>query len=258
MDDITRLALEYKAVVVGAWLIVMLVAERLLPAVQRRGGWTRILRNIALWALNSGFSVAVIVPVSAWAASGALNWRPGWLGGWPGLLLDLLVLDFLIYWWHRANHAVPVLWRFHEIHHLDEFLDVTSAVRFHFGEVLLSAGFRVLVVLALDIPLSSILVFESAILIAASFHHSNLKIPLDLEQVMARVVITPSIHWVHHHAKRADTDSNYGTVLSLWDSVFASRSRTVRFPGLVIGVEEKGDVPITTLIAQPFLPRQRL
>ena len=108
-------------------------------AVSRAGGAMRLLRNGALWLLNSGLSPLLVVPLTAWAASVSLDWRPPWWSGWGGLLLDLLLLDFLIYWWHRANHELPFLWRFHEVHHRDEFLDATSAVRFHFGEILLSA-----------------------------------------------------------------------------------------------------------------------
>jgi sterol desaturase/sphingolipid hydroxylase (fatty acid hydroxylase superfamily) len=256
MDDITQTLLEYKGSVVGVWLAILLAGERLVPAVERLGGWTRVLRNAGLWGLNIGLSLAIIVPLSRWATDTALDWRPDWYGGIIEVALDIVALDFLIYWWHRANHAVPLLWRFHEVHHLDEFLDVTSAVRFHFGEVLLSAGFRVLVILALDIPLASILIFEGVVLVAAAFQHSNLSLAPGREEMISRVIITPSIHWVHHHAVRADTDSNYGTILSLWDSKFGSRSPTPRTPDLAMGVEAQPDVPFLQLLIRPFLRRK--
>src|SRR5262249_7199489 len=149
---------------------------------------------------------------------------------------DLLLLDFLIYWWHRANHRVPFLWRFHEVHHLDRFLDVTSGVRFHFGEVILSALARAGVIALFAIPLSSVLSFEALLLVATGFHHSDLKLPPSLERALSWIVVTPSIHWVHHHRVRSDTDSNYSTILSLWDRLFASRSQTRRTPEMEIGV----------------------
>ena len=191
-------------------------------------------------------------PGLVWAAHHALGWRPGWLSGGLGLIADILVLDMLIYWWHRLNHEIPFLWRFHEVHHLDEFLDVSSAVRFHFGEVLLSAGARAVIIILLGIPFTSVIVFESLVILSALFHHSNLKLGEKLESALARVIVTPSIHWVHHHAIRADTDLNYATLFSWWDLVFRSRSATRRRADMKIGVENRSDEAVLPLIVMPF------
>lgn len=196
-----------------------------------------------------------MLPVTAWAASVDAGLRPDWWRGPWGLALDLVLLDFLIYWWHRANHVVPLLWRFHEVHHLDRFLDTTSAVRFHFGEVLLSALARAAVIVALGIPFASVIAFEALVLLAALFHHSDVALPPRLEAALARVIITPSIHWVHHHRVRADTDSNYGTVFSFWDPLFATRSRTARTPDMAIGVEGRAERPFVGLLLSPFAAR---
>ena len=98
--------------------------------------------------------------------------RTGWLTGDSGLLINLFLLDFAIYWWHRANHEISFLWRFHQVHHLDEQLDTTSAVRFHFGEVLLSALLRAVIIITFAIPFTSVIVFETLVVICAFFHHS--------------------------------------------------------------------------------------
>jgi sterol desaturase/sphingolipid hydroxylase (fatty acid hydroxylase superfamily) len=140
------------------------------------------------------------------------------------------------------------------VHHLDRFLDTTSAVRFHFGEVVLSALARAGVVLALNIPFVSVLVFEAVVLFAAIFHHSNVRLPPTLEGTLARLVVTPSIHWVHHHRVRRDTDSNYGTLFSFWDELFGSRSATKRTAEMPIGVERRDEQPLLRLLARPFLP----
>lgn len=256
MEDTAYGVLENKGYVTVLWLALMLAGERLLPAVARLGGWLRILRNACLWGLNIGLSLVLVIPLSYWAADTALDWRPDWLGGWTGLLVDLLLLDFLIYWWHRANHVVPVLWRFHEIHHLDEFLDVSSAVRFHFGEVALSAVFRALVIVVFDMSIVSVLVFETLVLALAAFHHSNLRLAPGLERGLSRIIVTPSIHWVHHHAVRRDTDSNYATILSPWDRLFGSRSPTARTAGMPIGVEGARDHGFGMLVVRPFLSRR--
>jgi sterol desaturase/sphingolipid hydroxylase (fatty acid hydroxylase superfamily) len=247
--------LAWKGVAVGAWFALFFIAERWRPAASPRlaePSWHRLSRNIALWAGNAVLSLLVVVPASAWAAAQALDWRPTWWRAAGGLVADLLLLDFLIYWWHRANHEVPLLWRFHAVHHLDRFLDTTSAVRFHVGEVLLSALARAGVIALLAIPLSSVLAFEALVLMAAIFHHSNLRLPPALERALSWLVVTPSIHWVHHHRLRADTDSNYSTILSLWDRLFASRSPHTRSPEMPIGVEAREEEAVLGLLAAPF------
>ncbi len=256
MDLSTQQLVQHKGLLILAWIALLFAAERLAPAVPRRGGWTRVLRNAVLWLLNGALSPLIVVPVSLWASSHALGWRPDWLAGWPGLIADILVLDMLIYWWHRLNHEIPFLWRFHEVHHLDEFLDVTSAVRFHFGEVLLSAGARAAVIILLGIPFTSVILFEVLVLFSAIFHHSNLKLPPRLESALSRVIVTPSIHWIHHHALRRDTDSNYATIFSWWDLAFRSRSRTTRTAEMKIGVESRHDEETLPLIALPFRERR--
>lgn len=248
-DDL--LALKTAAILI--WIGGLLMLERLLPAAPRRGGWRRIVSNAALWLCNTGLSPLLVLPLTVWAASLALiDWRPVWWSGTGGLIADIILLDFLIYWWHRANHEIRFLWRFHEVHHLDQFLDVTSAVRFHFGEVMLSAAIRAVVIVLLGIPIGSVLVFETLVLISAAFHHSNVKLPPRLEAALARIIITPSIHWVHHHAIRRDTDSNYGTIFSFWDPLFRTRSRTMRTADMSIGVEHETDRPIGRLLLRPF------
>ncbi|MBV6631760.1 MAG: sterol desaturase family protein [Alphaproteobacteria bacterium] len=261
--DQSTLFLIIKVAAVFGWLGLLFTLERWRPKAldelrqpappnEGRFGWRRLLRNGTLWAGNLLLSPMVVLPVTALAASLSPVVRPEFLQGWTGLVLDILILDMAIYWWHRFNHEVPFLWRFHEIHHLDERLDTTSAVRFHFGEVVLSAFARAVPVLALGIPLTSVVVFELLVLISAIFQHSNIKLPLKLERALSRVLITPSIHWVHHHAKRADTDSNYGTILSIWDPIFGTRSATERQVDMRIGVEGLGDRPLKELLLRPF------
>jgi sterol desaturase/sphingolipid hydroxylase (fatty acid hydroxylase superfamily) len=251
--------LAYKSYIVLAWFALLFAAERLRPAARPAGGWrwdwARLGRNGGLWAINAAGSVLIVLPATLWATRHGLQWRPAWWQGGLGLALDLLLLDFLIYWWHRLNHVVPFLWRFHEVHHLDRFLDTSSAVRFHLGEVLLSCVARAGAILLLGFPFVSVVAFETVVLLAALFHHSNLRLPAALERRLSRVIITPSIHWVHHHAVQRDTDSNYGTVLSIWDPLFGSRNRTPRDPDMAIGVEKRDERSFNKLLIQPFVAR---
>ncbi len=244
----------HKGAIILGFLAVFLGAGALLPFAKLPPHRLRqIGKNLALAGLNALASPLLVIPVTVFAAQWALTWRPSWWqGGW-GLVLDFVLLDAWLYTWHRANHALPMLWRFHEVHHLDETLDASTALRFHFGEVIASSLLRAGVIFMLGVPLASVLLFEIVVAIAAIFHHSNLRLPVALERALAWVIVTPSIHWVHHHAKRADTDSNYATVLSLWDRVFASRSATGRRAEMPLGVEGRRDVALIALVARPFL-----
>lgn len=262
MDLSLEAALTLKSALVLAAFAVFALLERWRPAVDSpllvrfgrstRAAWRRLTRNVGLFGLNALLSPLIVLPITWWAAGFSLGLRPAFLDGWLGLAVDLLILDLWIYWWHRANHELPLLWRFHQVHHLDEHLDTTSAVRFHFGEVVLAALVRAVVIIAFDISLTAVIVFEGLVLASAIFHHSDARLPGWLERPLSMVVITPSIHWVHHHAIRADTDSNYGTIFSFWDRLFGSRSRTERFAAMPIGVERMRDRPILRLLAAPF------
>ena len=265
MESELESLLGWKVAAVALWLALFFAAERMLPAAaepaetgpaegpaQGWGRWRRVARNLSLWLVNLPLSLLVVVPVTQWSSATAPAWRPEWWSGWGGLLLDLLLLDFLIYWWHRANHGWPPLWRFHAVHHLDRFLDSTSALRFHFGEVFLSALARAAAILALGFPLASVLVFETLLLLATIFHHSNLRLPGALERALSWIVVTPSIHWLHHHRVRRDTDSNYATILSLWDRLFGTRNPGRRRPEMAIGVEGEEEETAGALLLRPF------
>lgn len=248
MDQIALIKLVVSLTIV----VGLIVLERRYPLAQRIGGMGRIFSNFSLAGGNAILSPVLIVPITALATQIGPAWRgDAWTGG-AWILLDLILLDFAIYWWHRASHEIPFLWRFHEVHHLDRFLDVSSAVRFHFGEVILSALARGVVVIVLDIPLISVLIFDSMVLLGAAFQHSNVKLPKGVDARLRRVVVTPDHHWVHHHRVRADTDSNYGTVFTLWDRLFGSFSRTIRTPDMPIGTEGREERSLQGLVVRPL------
>ena len=254
MENFLQLLTGKGGIVLGT-LLAFLILERLFPVARWVGGLARVLKNLFLASFNFILGPLIVIPVTVFAVEHAPDWRPDLWSGWPGLIADLLILDFWIYWWHRLNHTLPFLWRFHAVHHLDETLDASSALRFHFGEVALSALVRALVIYLLAVPLASVLIFEVLIAVAAIFHHSNVKLPARLERALSWIIVTPSIHWIHHHAIRADTDSSYSTVLSLWDRLFGSSSKTVRNAELPIGVEGAQDKPFLHLLLLPFIHR---
>ena len=242
---------QAKVVVVLAVFAAFFLAERAWPS-RPPPGAPRLLRNLILWAINAGLSPFLILPIALYAASLGLVERPQWLAGAAVIAIDLVILDLWTWFWHWANHHVTLLWRFHRIHHLDGHLDTTTAIRFHFGEVLISAVARIPVIVVLGMPMTTVIAFEGLVLAATLFHHSNLRIGPAAERWLAPVIVTPGIHWVHHHAAQADTDSNFATVLSLWDRVFGTRSPNKRTADMTLGVVDAPDLPISGLILTPF------
>jgi len=243
-----------KIAALAVWAAMLAAAERVRPSAPRPAGEARLISNLGFWLCNAALNPLLTLPIAA-AAAGFNPWsRPDF--GWSGFVFDLIVLDLWAWAWHMANHRVALLWRFHEVHHRDAFLDVTSAVRFHPGEVVISALARVPLIVALDIPFASILVFDALLTASALFHHSNVRLPARGEALLRSIVVTPSHHWVHHHARQPDTDSNYGVLLTLWDRVFRTWSPTDRTPHMDIGVEgARTDLPLLRLVTRPFVAR---
>jgi len=240
--------LALKIFIIPVVLGLAFLLERKFPVSALRHTRGGLLRNLGLAFVNFLLGPVIVLPITIWASGHGLSLRPLW---W-NVVLDLLILDLWIYWWHRLNHVLPILWRFHVVHHLDEALDSTSALRFHFGEVALSALVRGGLIWLWGIPLASVAVFESMVAVGAIFHHSNVQLPERLENALTKLIVTPKLHWVHHHAVRHDTDSNYATVLSIWDVLFQSRSKTLRKREMKIGVEGQGDQPLLALLRRPF------
>jgi len=245
--------LSYKGWIVGGVFTLIFMLEHLRPAVKVVFDpvW-RIIKNLSFWPLNIGLSFLVIIPISYYAGNNALWQRPDWWSGVWGLGIDVLILDLFLYFWHRAMHEIQFFWRFHEVHHLDNHLDATSAVRFHFGEIFFATLFRVVVILVFSLPFTSVVIFETAVLICAFFHHSNILLPRWFEKPLSKIIVTPAIHWVHHHAIRQDTDSNYSTIFSIWDRLFHSQSKTQRSQNMKIGVEGIKDKTFKRLLIMPF------
>jgi sterol desaturase/sphingolipid hydroxylase (fatty acid hydroxylase superfamily) len=157
--------------------------------------------------------------------------------------------------WHLLNHHVPLLWRFHLVHHTDPDLDVTTAIRFHFGEMIGSLLFRgTFVFLSGATPLAVIMyeiIFEAEVL----FHHSNLKIPLRLEKMLNLLIVTPRMHGIHHSVVKDETDSNYSSVLSIWDRLHKTARLHFTNRDIVIGVpsySNQKELSVGYLLKLPF------
>jgi sterol desaturase/sphingolipid hydroxylase (fatty acid hydroxylase superfamily) len=135
------------------------------------------------------------------------------------LVLGVLILDFLIYVQHVAMHKIPILWRLHRLHHADLDYDVTTGIRFHPVEIVLSLLYKMGLILALGVDPVSVVIFEVVLNGMAMFNHANFKLPLGLDRVLRLVFVTPDMHRVHHSSIQSETDSNFGFNISLWDRV---------------------------------------
>jgi sterol desaturase/sphingolipid hydroxylase (fatty acid hydroxylase superfamily) len=250
--------ITYKIIIIAIWFVLIFFLERLFRAASYPKSFS-VVRQRWRWATNMGVAVInmllsplLIIPLTAYISLQFSSLRPEWMHHPAFFIADLIVLDCFLYWWHRINHQLPFLWRFHEVHHLDEFLDSTTALRFHFGEVFLSSMVRVVVIITLGIPIASVIVFEIMIVVCSVFNHSNVRLPSAIENILSRLMVTPSIHWIHHHAKRYDTDSNYSTIFSFWDRLFGSFSPNTRQLTMPIGVEGKSDLSLPRLLLRPI------
>ncbi|HXI85903.1 MAG TPA: sterol desaturase family protein, partial [Parvularculaceae bacterium] len=245
-------AVASKIWIVAVWFAFIFILERARPKAAPPTARKRLVSNGALWLVVLLISPTIVLPLTVFASGHALWVRDGAFAAPVMILVDIVLLDCWTYWLHRAYHRIPLMWRFHAAHHLDEHLDSTSSLRFHAFEVALSALLRMLPIVLLAIPFAHVVVFETALLACAVFHHSNVRLPASIERGLSFVIVTPSIHWVHHHAKWGDTNSNYSGVFSWWDRLFGTKSRTIRTPEMAIGVEGFSDRPFLALLATPF------
>lgn len=184
-------------------------------------------RNIFLGVLNAITVAALFVGLWFWTARwtehtgfGLLNWLQ--VKGLGHALATFILFDLWMYWWHRWNHALPFFWRFHRVHHSDPHMDVTTANRFHFGEIIMSCILRIPVIALLGIQLWAVVLYEIVMYTNVQIHHANITLPSWLEISLRRFIVTPEIHKVHHSILRVETDSNYGAFFTIWDRLFGS------------------------------------
>ncbi|MFM7419128.1 MAG: sterol desaturase family protein [Alphaproteobacteria bacterium] len=243
-------------------LSIMLILQHAFPRRAQRLAWRRWPSNFGLVVISS-LLVRLLIPTAAIGVAlyaeaqglGLLRWLGvnEFLGG----ILAVLLLDMLIYFQHRVFHALPILWRLHRVHHADTELDASSGLRFHPIEILLSMGIKMAAVVALGAPAEAVLVFEVLLNATAMFNHSNVALPLWLDRVLRWVLVTPDMHRVHHSVVHAETDSNFGFCLSVWDRIFGTHipEPAAGQLGMVIGIDEfraDEEQRLDRLLTQPF------
>lgn len=177
------------------------------------------------------------------------------LPGWVKLLAAMVFMDFMHYIWHLLNHEVPLLWRFHRVHHCDLYMDVSTATRFHIGELAISMVIKMSIIFLTGASLPAVLAFESVTVLCAQFHHSSLKVPGWFEKVFWLLFVPPSMHRIHHSVRIKERNSNYGTILSTWDRWLGTLLTNVDQSEIRIGVgayDEVDKLDFHHLLAMPL------
>lgn len=195
--------------------------------------------SLAAWSEASSFGVLNLVTLPSAAR----------------FVLGFLLMDLSFYYWHRINHEWPLLWRFHNVHHCDPDMDVTTSFRFHFMEVLYSTCFRAVQVLVIGVSPVTYAVYEVCFSCETVFHHSNLRLPVPVERLLNKVIVTPRMHGIHHSFVMEETNSNYSTIFRWWDTAHGSLNLGIRQSDVTIGVPGYSlpdDNGVLTLNAMPF------
>jgi sterol desaturase/sphingolipid hydroxylase (fatty acid hydroxylase superfamily) len=257
-----------RLVVFASVLAAMALWE--LAAPKRRQEVPRLLRwsnNLALVVVDS-ILVRLAFPLTA-AAFAALMQQKGWglfnfagLPQWLSIILALLLLDLVIYVQHIVFHRVPILWRLHRMHHADTEIDVTTGLRFHPLEILLSMALKFIVVAAIGAPPVAVLLFEIILNAASLFNHSNVRLPHGVDGLLRLLVVTPDMHRVHHSVVPVETNSNYGFNVPWWDRLFGTYRPQPQagHDGMTIGLplfRSKREAWIDRMLLQPFRSPRR-
>ena len=251
----------YRAGVVILAVGVFVVVGRLRPLRQQspfgRPEGLRWLRNGMLAGVTEAAQRLFSAPVVALVLPLLLGLHPGLFASTdlPWILRaggSLLVLDALLYGWHRLNHTVPGLWRFHRVHHADPQMDATTGVRFHPGEYVLAAGVGILQLWVVGADLQIYILYDGLVTFAVPFHHANFSLGHKVDRALQAVIVTPEFHGIHHSQRPEETHSNYGTVFTFWDRLFGSYRARTPAAEIDIGLDRPLPERFFALLASPW------
>jgi sterol desaturase/sphingolipid hydroxylase (fatty acid hydroxylase superfamily) len=263
----TQLEMVYFTVLIlPAVFMILLLTERIAPLRQRtRPLFWRLLKNLLLtaavflvgslvvrnagrgtseWTTERGFGLVLLIPLPKWCR----------------VVIGILLMDLTFYYWHWANHRIRVLWRFHNVHHIDPDLDVSTSFRFHFGEIAYSAVFRVVQMLLIGADPLTYAIYETVFNAETMFHHSNIRLPVKMERWLNNVIVTPRMHGIHHSAVGRETNSNYSVIFPWWDRFNRTLLLNVPHASIRIGVPgylEEQDNHLWNLLIMPFIKQKR-
>jgi len=253
--------LERMAILVGGLLLFWIIegAIPLFPLKYKKTKLRHAGVNFVFTVIHliiHTFLAILIVKLSDWCLQnsfGIVYWTKANIVA--TIFIGVLALDFSSWLVHLVMHKVPLLWRFHLIHHSDANVDVTTGLRHHPGDSLLRGIFFLLLIFLSGAPMYSVMIYQTLVVIATAFTHANMRLPISVDKALSYVLISPNMHKVHHHWKQPYTDSNYGAVFSVWDRLLGTFKsldiKQVRY-GLDRYYPEDKDENVLMLLKKPF------
>ena len=181
------------------------------------------------------------------------------LPAWVEVPLAVGLMDYTLYLWHVLTHRVPFLWRFHQAHHVDLDMDASTALRFHFGELILSVPWRALQVLTIGVCPFALSLWQTALLLEIMFHHSNVELTPETERWLARFIVTQRLHGIHHSIVEDEVNSNWSSGLTIWDRLHRTLRVDVPQEAITIGVPaflDPEEVQLKEVIEMPFVEQR--
>ncbi|MGF7079121.1 sterol desaturase family protein [Mucilaginibacter sp. UYCu711] len=211
---------------IGFVFLMAYIAEHIFPQRKELLGKGHDLKNIGIGLINLLFTF-----ISGYYLQKLMTYTLAHHIGFSGfsklpvlvsLILQIIIIDLFVYWWHRINHAIPLLWMFHKFHHEDESMNSTTAVRFHTVELFFAVIVKALVFPFIGITVSGLILYGILFFPVVLLVHSNIRISYKIDSAFRKVFVSPNMHRIHHSNVIVETDSNYGSVFSFWDLLFKS------------------------------------
>jgi sterol desaturase/sphingolipid hydroxylase (fatty acid hydroxylase superfamily) len=249
-------------VVFGAMLLLEL-SRPLRRSVESKA--RRLIRNLTTG--STALAVAVLlqapllVPIARWTVArraGLLNAVA--MPAAVQTVVSIVLLDYTLWFWHYANHRVPLLWRFHLVHHVDRDMDASTALRFHFGEHALSMLYRAAQIVVIGATPFAVWTWQAILFASILFHHSNVELPIEWERRLVRFIVTPRMHGIHHSDRLSETNSNWSSLFSWWDYLHRTILLGIPQNDVTIGVpayRDASDVTIGRILLLPFVRQRR-
>ena len=247
-------------ILITVFVILLLLESKFQLRKRVQSRWKRMVVNFIVSLPAFALLRLLLIPAMVWLAVKNQSWHIGltYLFAAPAMvkaIITFVLLDYSNYIWHVLLHKLPILWRFHLVHHTDQDLDITTAFRFHFGEIIGSVIFRGAAIIAIGASPLLVLLYEIVFEAATQFHHSNMKLPFRLEKAVNYLIVTPRMHGIHHSMVKKETDSNYATIFSFWDRMHKTARLNIPQSEIVTGVPSYADereLTIGKLLKLPF------
>jgi sterol desaturase/sphingolipid hydroxylase (fatty acid hydroxylase superfamily) len=247
-------------ILAGIFIILFFLEKKFQLRKRVQSQWKRIFINFIVSIPAFALLRILFIPEIVWLAIKNQQWHLGLnylytIPVWIQFIISFLLLDYSNYIWHIILHKLPLMWRFHLVHHTDLDLDITTAFRFHFGEMIASVFFRGAIIVLIGVLPLMALIYEITFEAATQFHHSNMKLPFHFEKALNKIFVTPRMHGIHHSMIKRETDSNYSIIFSFWDRIHKTIRLNIHQNEIVTGVPSYADekeLTIGNLLKLPF------